>query len=574
MVNETDFCEDDRDEICGSLIYFLLPSLLPGIARGSRSAADDKKAKVTYDEHVQPIFREHCLACHNQDKMRGGLVLHTFPGTMAGGSSGEVIKPGDPDGSRLLMLISHKQEPHMPPKSPMIPAEKIAVIQQWIAGGALENSGSKATAAKPKAELALSGAVRGKPSGPPPMPSAKLSLEPIVKAARANAVTALASSPWAPVFAVGGQKQVALYHAESLDLLGVLPFPEGIPHVLKFSRSGSLLLAGGGKGAKSGRVVVWNVISGERVFEVGDETDLVLAADISADQAQIALGGPSKVVRVYSTRDGKLLREIRKHTDWVTALEFSPDAVLLASGDRSGGLFVWEAFTGREYLTLRNHTAAITDVSWRADANVLASGSEDGTIRLWEMENGGNIKGWGAHGGGVASVQYGKDGRLVSCGRDRVTKIWNQAGAVQRQFDAFADLALKTTFDHEGTRVLAGDWTGIVRAWNAGNGRIVGSVTTNPPTFSERLELLAKEITAKEAAQAKLNADAVASQAAAQKAAQAVTEAQKHAKLAADKAAADKAAAADNPAAIAALKARLEKLKGAVTTTAKAGPAK
>jgi len=171
--------------------------------------ADDKKAKITYDEHVQAIFREHCLACHNQDKMRGGLVLHTFPGAMAGGSSGEVIKAGDPDGSRLLALISHKEEPHMPPKSPMIPAEKIATIQQWIAGGALENSGSKAKVAKPKAELALSGAVRGKPSGPPPMPSAKLNVEPLVKAARANAVTALASSPWAPVFAVGGQKQVA-----------------------------------------------------------------------------------------------------------------------------------------------------------------------------------------------------------------------------------------------------------------------------------------------------------------------------------------------------------------------------
>src|SRR5206468_9874745 len=106
----------------------------------------------------------------------------------------------------------------------------------------------------------------------------------LVRSARGNAITALASSPWAPLVAVGGPKQVLLYHADTLDLLGVLPFPEGVPQVLKFSRNGSLLLAGGGRGGKSGRVVVWGVKTGERVFEVGEELDAVLAADISADQ--------------------------------------------------------------------------------------------------------------------------------------------------------------------------------------------------------------------------------------------------------------------------------------------------
>ena len=244
----------------------LVPAFLAILAWSAAVRADDKSAKITYDEHVQPIFREHCFACHNQDKARGGLLLHTYPGAMAGGASGAVLKPGDPDGSRLFLLVSHKEEPHMPPKAPMIAADKIETIRKWLAAGALENAGSKANIpAKPKVEIALKGATKGKPDGAPPMPGAKISLDPLVRTPRANAVTALASSPWAPVFAVAGQKQVALYHADTLDLLGVLPFPEGVPNVLKFSRNGSLLLAGGGKGAKSGRVVVWNVVTGERV---------------------------------------------------------------------------------------------------------------------------------------------------------------------------------------------------------------------------------------------------------------------------------------------------------------------
>jgi WD40 repeat protein len=482
--------------------------------------------KITYQDHVLPILRDKCLGCHNQDKKSGGLRLNTFTNLMAGGSSGEVVKPGDPDNSRLYLQVTHKREPFMPPKSEMLPKESLETIGQWIAGGALETAGSKAIAANmPKLDIALKSISKGKPEGPPPMPSDKFNLEPVVRTAHANAVTALAASPWAPLVAIGGQKQVLLYHTETLDLLGVLPFPEGVPQILKFSRNGSLLLAGGGRGAKSGRVVVWSVTTGERIFEVGDEFDAVLAADISADQTQIALGGPSKVVRVYSTKDGKLLHEIKKHTDWIYALEFSPDGVLLASADRNGGLFVWEAHTGREFLSLRGHTAAVTDVSWRDDSNVLASASEDGTIRLWEMENGNAIKNWG-HGGPVEAVKYAHDGRLVSCGRDRVAKIWDQNGAPQRAFEAFPDIALRAALSHDGSRVIAGDWTGQIRVWMTTDGKLAGNLLANPPSTSDQFEKATKVLIASKTAYDQLAAAAATSQAAAQKAAADVTAAE------------------------------------------------
>jgi hypothetical protein len=479
-------------------------------------AAPAAAGKVTYDEHLAPLLREKCFACHNPDRKSGGLRLNTFTNLMAGGASGEVVKPGDPEGSLLYELATHQQEPHMPPKSPKLPKESLALIRAWIQGGALENAGSKAVVVnKPKVDIALASVVRGKPEGPPPMPG-RLNLEPVVHTRRANALTALAASPWAPVVAVGGQHEVLLYHTDTLELLGVLPFPKGFPEVLKFSRNGQLLLAGGGRGGKSGKVVVWSVKTGERIFTVGDEMDAVLAADISADQTQIALGGPSKVVRVYSTRDGRLLHEIKKHTDWVTALEYSPDGVLLATGDRNGGLFVWEAYTGREYFSLRGHTAMITDVSWRVDSNVLASASEDGTIRLWEMENGGQIKGWGA-GGGVQSLHYGRDARLVSCARDRLTRIWDQNGAQVRAFEAFPDVALRGVFSHDGGRVIAGDWSGQVRVWSAADGKQAGQLSANPPALAQQIELATKDLAARQALHQQLAA--AASQAAAQKAA-------------------------------------------------------
>jgi hypothetical protein len=318
-------------------------------AVGQVGAADAKAtAKINYQEHVSAVFKNRCNSCHNADKQKGGLNLEDYGSTMRGGGSGAVVEPGDLEASSLWLQVTHQDQPFMPPNSPKLPDAELEVIKGWIEAGAPETSGSVvAVKAKPKFEFKLDPSAMGKPAGPAAMPES-LPTEPVVVSARPTAIVAMASSPWAPVVAVAGHKQVLLYGMDGHRLAGVLPFPEGTIHVLKFSRNGSLLLAGGGRGGQSGLAVVFDVKTGKRVFEIGKEYDAVLAADISPDHGQVALGGPSKILRVYNTADGELLFEQKKHTDWITAIEFSPDGVLLASGDRSNGLVVWESFTGRE----------------------------------------------------------------------------------------------------------------------------------------------------------------------------------------------------------------------------------
>lgn len=474
------------------------------VASASTQAADEK---ITYADHVQPIFRAKCFACHNPDKKSGGLDLTNYTAMKEGGSSGDVVEAGDADSSYLWLLVNHESEPYMPPKADKLPDEMLAVIKAWIVGGALDTKSSKAVVRpKAKMEFALSFGSTGRPDGPPPLPT-RLSLQPIVHTERTTAVNSIATSPWAPLVAISGQKQILLYNTKTLELAGTLAFPEGEPHVLKFSRSGHLLLAGGGQGAAAGRVVVFNVKNGERIFEIGDELDAVMGADISSDHRFIALGGPQKVVRVFSTETSEVVYEIRKHTDWVSAVSFSPDGVLLATGDRNGGVFVWEADTGREYLGLKGHTGRITGFSWRADSNVVASASEDASVRLWEMENGKQIKSWGAHGGGTASVDFTRDGEIVTAGRDKTVKLWKGDGAAIRTFEAFGDLALATAYCDETKRVIGGDWTGLVRVWNAADGKRLTELSTNPMTLESRLALAQTDV-------GKVSADQKAKQAA------------------------------------------------------------
>ena len=456
--------------------------LAAGVAPAVRAA----DAPPTFDEQVLPILREHCCGCHNPDKRKGGLDLTSHGQAMAGGSSGEVIAPGDPDGSHLWQLVSHASEPKMPPESDRLPAEPLDVIKRWIAGGALERSGA-APVARKTASIALEAGAVAAPDGPPVM-LPRLSLEVISAGTRPTTITALAASPHGDVVVVGGRRQLLCYRADSREFTGVLPFPEGVVKAVRFSRNGRLLVAGGGAAAKSGRVVVWDVATAARVVEVGDEYDEVLAADLSPDQRLVALGGPGRVVRILATGDGRVESEIRRHTDWVTALEFSPDGTMLVTGDRAGNLFLWETRGAREGGVLRGHAGPITGVAWRGDGRAVASVSGDGSIRLWDSKAGAQIKTWQTHAGGAEGIAWLPDGRIATTGRDRRAKLWKPDGQMIREMAALDDIGTRVAATADGKTVFAADWAGGVTAFNAADGKPAGTLDTNPPKLQSRLK--------------------------------------------------------------------------------------
>ena len=458
--------------------------------------------KISYQGEILPIFRDRCLNCHNPDKLKAGLDLTTYEALMRGSDNSKVIDPGNPGNSLLFKLITHSDEPAMPPKSDKLPDVQIELIRKWIEHRAPEGPDSAPVAAANNANTQLTFAAE-QSSGPPPIPH-DLVLEPVVRTERAGMVVSLAASPRAPIVALAAQKQVLLYDTNTLELAGALPFPEGFPDVVKFSRDGILVIAGGGVGAKSGRVVAWDVRTGERVLEAGDEFDVVLAADISADHHLIALGGPNRIVKIFT--DGKLSHRIKKHTDWVTALAFTPDGKLLISGDRQGGLSVWETATGTELFTLPPHKGGVTALS-APTPQVCASASEDGMVNLWDLREGKLIKNWEAHKGGTLSLAFAPDGRLVTCGRDKLTRLWDGGGNKLREFEPLKDVALSAAICQD--KVVASDWTGTIRVWNA-DGKRSGDLNPNPATLEERIGTVNHRIAELESRRATMLASLVA----------------------------------------------------------------
>jgi predicted CXXCH cytochrome family protein len=92
-----------------------------------------------YQQHIQPIFDQYCIACHGEEKHESELRLDTFLRLMEGGSTGPAIQAGDRKASlvytRLMIPLSGAS--HMPPKGMAQPTSRdVDLIGRWIDQGA------------------------------------------------------------------------------------------------------------------------------------------------------------------------------------------------------------------------------------------------------------------------------------------------------------------------------------------------------------------------------------------------------------------------------------------------------
>jgi mono/diheme cytochrome c family protein len=98
-------------------------------------------ATVNFATDVFPIFKDHCIECHGYEDPEHGLQLTSYSNIMAGSDDGPVIKPGDPENSYLVELVTKGR---MPKRGKKLTPEQVAIITAWVKGGALETTGTQA----------------------------------------------------------------------------------------------------------------------------------------------------------------------------------------------------------------------------------------------------------------------------------------------------------------------------------------------------------------------------------------------------------------------------------------------
>ena len=94
---------------------------------------------VVYADIIHPILESRCVSCHNDDKKKGELMMHTVQALEAGGENGPIFVAGRADESHMIQRVHlpEDNEEHMPPDGKsQLSDEQIILLTWWINEGA------------------------------------------------------------------------------------------------------------------------------------------------------------------------------------------------------------------------------------------------------------------------------------------------------------------------------------------------------------------------------------------------------------------------------------------------------
>ncbi|MBM3795327.1 MAG: DUF1553 domain-containing protein [Acidobacteria bacterium] len=128
-------------------------STTPQLNAQSGALSAEQAGRKLYAEQVRPLLEKQCQSCHAGTMRQGGLDVTTRAGLLQGGGSGAAVVPGRAQDSLLLKLISHQEQPHMPPRAAKLPAEVAALVALWIDLGAPDDQPVAAAAVPADGDL-------------------------------------------------------------------------------------------------------------------------------------------------------------------------------------------------------------------------------------------------------------------------------------------------------------------------------------------------------------------------------------------------------------------------------------
>lgn len=389
------------------------------------------KVVADYERDIVPIFQTYCVSCHNEQDRESGLSLESYASLQKGGKHGPAVSPGQPESSRLYLMVTGKITPTMPPdgaEGP--PPAKQALLRAWIESGARGPNG-----AEPDRRTLLT----------PRLPAAPES---------DKLTTALALSPDGQWLAIGRFGSVELYETATNQLRWQGKGIAGKTTRIRFSQDGSRLVTSSGVAGLYGQAVIWDVVAGKPVSELLGHYDMLYDAVLSPDQSKLATCSYDRKIILWDPQVGNPLRTLEGHNGAVYALAFSPDGTVVASASADETVKIWKTETGERLDTLsqpdREQHAVLFDPSGR---HIYAAGA-DNRIRMWqfisrhEAQINPILDARFCHEGTVLLLDISPDGRVMaSCASDGTVKVWDteplrERHAFPRQTDLITSIAL------------------------------------------------------------------------------------------------------------------------------------
>uniref|UniRef100_A0A7N8XGM2 Small ribosomal subunit protein RACK1 n=1 Tax=Mastacembelus armatus TaxID=205130 RepID=A0A7N8XGM2_9TELE len=177
---------------------------------------------------------------------------------------------------------------------------------------------------------------------------------------------------------------------------------------------------------------------------------------------------------------------LKGHSGWVTQIATTPqypDMILSASRDKS--IIMWkltrdETNYGIPQRSLKGHSHFVSDVVISSDGQFALSGAWDGTLRLWDLTTDNfalslfNLQDEG-HSEWVSCVRFSPNSSnpiIVSCGWDKMVKVWNLANCKLKTNHIGHTGYLNTvTVSPDGSLCASGGKDGQAMLWDLNEGK-------------------------------------------------------------------------------------------------------
>ncbi|XP_011824840.1 PREDICTED: guanine nucleotide-binding protein subunit beta-2-like 1 isoform X1 [Mandrillus leucophaeus] len=203
-------------------------------------------------------------------------------------------------------------------------------------------------------------------------------------------------------------------------------------------------------------------------------------ARFSEPSSAILVAAATLALAAAMTEQMTLRGTLKGHNGWVTQIATTPqfpDMILSASRDKT--IIMWkltrdETNYGIPQRALRGHSHFVSDVVISSDGQFALSGSWDGTLRLWDLTTGTTTRRFVGHTKDVLSVAFSSDNRqIVSGSRDKTIKLWNTLGVCKYtvQDESHSEWVSCVRFSPNSSNpiIVSCGWDKLVKVWNLAN---------------------------------------------------------------------------------------------------------
>jgi WD40 repeat protein len=333
---------------------------------------------------------------------------------------------------------------------PPLPPEQIAVLRDWVAAGAKDDS--PATAAPSEKSVSYS---------------------------QAPVITALTFSPDGSTLAVSAYREVLLIPTNGTTPAKRLSGLSEKIHGIAFSADGARLVTAGGTPARFGEVQVWDVPSAKMLKSVMVTGDTVFGGALSPDGKTIAVGCTDNTVRLLDAESGKELHKIGNHENWVLGVVFGKDGKRVVTVGRDRAAKLTATATGAFLENINLLRGELAAVARHPAKEIVVIGGEDRYPYVYLMDRAKNMKiaddttlvhKLDRQGGAIFALAWSPDGsRVAVAGAAPQVNIYDaESGKLVASASGHQAGIYTLAWSPDSRTLATGGFDGKVRFYDAG----------------------------------------------------------------------------------------------------------